>query len=170
MAAIKKIIPNLWFDTEAEDAANFYTTVFKRSSINRVSYYSEAGKEIHKKEPGSVMSVEFTLNGQQFLALNGGPDFKFNESVSFAISCANQKEVDYFWEKLGEEGDPAAQQCGWLKDKYGLSWQIVPVALARLLQDEDRDKVERVTAAMMNMKKLDVKELERAGEMESVPA
>lgn len=167
MATIKKITPNLWFDTEAEDAAKFYTSIFKRSKISRVSRYTNAGKEIHKKEPGSVMTVEFVLAGQSFVALNGGPDFKFNESISFAINCDDQKEIDYFWDKLSSGGDPKAQQCGWLKDKFGLSWQIVPEVLDELMADEDHEKVERTVDAMFKMKKLNIEELEAAaaGEM-----
>jgi predicted 3-demethylubiquinone-9 3-methyltransferase (glyoxalase superfamily) len=167
MATIKKITPNLWFNTEAEDAAKFYTSIFKKSKIGRVSRYTNAGKEIHKKEPGSVMTVEFLLEGQSFVALNGGPDFKFNESISFVINCDDQKEIDYFWDKLSSGGDPKAQQCGWLKDKFGLSWQVVPEVLEELMMDEDHEKVERTFDAMMKMKKLNIEELESAaaGEM-----
>lgn len=159
---MQKIIPNFWFDTEAEEAAKFYTSIFKDSSIDKITRYPSVGQEIHKKKPGSVMTVEFTLQGQKYLALNGGPHFKFNESVSFVVNCKDQQEVDYFWEKLSQGGDPKAQQCGWLKDKFGLSWQIVPVTLDELLDDPDQEKVDQVFDAMLKMKKLNVEELERA--------
>ena len=162
MATIEKIIPNFWFDTEAEEAAKFYTSVFKNSSIDKVTRYPNVGQEIHGKEAGSVMTVEFTLQGQKYVALNGGPHFKFNEAVSFVINCKDQKEVDYFWEKLTEGGDPKAQQCGWLKDKFGLSWQVVPTALDELINDPDQEKVNHVFEAMLSMKKLNVDELEQA--------
>jgi predicted 3-demethylubiquinone-9 3-methyltransferase (glyoxalase superfamily) len=162
MATMQKIIPNLWFDTEAEDAAKLYTSIFKDSSIDKITRYPDVGQEIHKKKPGSVMTVEFTLQGQKYVALNGGPHFKFNEAVSFVVNCKDQKEVDYFWEKLSQGGDPSAQQCGWLKDKFGLSWQVVPVILEELLDDPDQEKVDQVFEAMLKMKKLNVDELERA--------
>ena len=164
MAKIERFTPNLWFDTEAEEAAKFYTSIFKNSKIDKVSYYPKVGQEIHGKEPGSVMTVEFTLDGQKFLALNGGPHFKFNEAISFIVNCENQKEVDYYWEKLGAGGDPKAQQCGWLKDKFGLSWQVVPTALNDLLRDSDNEKVEHAFEAMLRMKKLDIHELEAAAQ------
>ena len=160
--ATQKLIPNLWFDTEAEDAAKFYTSVFKDSSIDKITRYPDVGQEIHQKTPGSVMTVEFTLQGQKYVGLNGGPHFKFNEAISFVINCKDQKEVDYYWEKLSEGGDPRAQQCGWLKDKFGLSWQVVPVVLDELLDDPDQEKVDQVFEAMLKMKKLNVEELERA--------
>ena len=160
--AIQKIIPNLWFDTEAEDAAKFYTSIFKDSSIDKITRYPAVGQDIHEKAPGSVMTVEFTLQGQKYVALNGGPLFKFNESISFVINCKDQKEVDYYWEKLSEGGDPRAQQCGWLKDKFGLSWQVVPIVLDELMDDPDQEKVDQVFEAMLKMKKLNVEELERA--------
>lgn len=162
MAKIEKITPNLWFDSEAEEAAKYYTSIFKNSGIDRVTGYTKAGQEIHKKQPGSVMTVEFNLEGQKFVALNGGPYFKFNESISFIVNCENQKEVDYFWEKLSAGGDPKAQQCGWLKDKFGLSWQIVPTALTELMADPDQEKVELAMAAMLKMKKINISELEAA--------
>ena len=167
MATIKKITPNLWFDSQAEEAAKFYTSIFKRSKIDRVTRYPNVGQEIHKMEPGAVMTVEFRLDGQQFVGLNGGPVFKFNEAISFVINCKDQKEVDYFWDKLREGGDPSADQCGWLKDKFGVSWQVVPIALNELLSDTDQEKVERVFGAMLKMKKLEIEELEAAaaGEM-----
>jgi len=162
MATIQKIIPNLWFDTQAEEAAKFYTSVFKNSSIDKVTRYPNVGQEIHKKKAGSVMTVEFTLLGQKYVGLNGGPNFKFNESVSFIIECKDQNEVDYYWEKLSEGGDPRAQQCGWLKDKFGLSWQVVPTILDELVSDPDREKAEHVFEAMLSMKKLNINELEQA--------
>ena len=157
--AIQKINPNLWFDTEAEDAAKFYTSIFKDSSIDKITRYPAVGQEIHQKAPGSVMTVEFTLQGQKYVALNGGPHFKFNESISFVINCKDQKEVDYYWEKLSEGGDPRAQQCGWLKDKFGLSWQVVPKGMSELFSDPDKEKRERAMASMLKMKKLDINEL-----------
>ena len=162
MATMKKLTPNLWFNTEAEEAARFYTSIFKNSSIDKITRYPNVGREIHKKEAGSVMTVEFHLEGLKFVALNGGPDFKFNESISFQIDCRDQNELDYFWDKLSEGGDPNAQQCGWLKDKFGLSWQVVPTRLDELLNDSDQEKVEHVFAAMLKMKKLNVQELEDA--------
>jgi predicted 3-demethylubiquinone-9 3-methyltransferase (glyoxalase superfamily) len=157
-----KISPCLWFDHQAEDAARFYTGLFKNSKIGAISRYGEAGKEIHRKPPGSVLTVAFELNGQSFTALNGGPVFKFNEAVSLQIECETQDEVDYYWEKLSAGGDPNAQQCGWLKDKFGLSWQVVPTALPKLLTDPDTAKSQRVFKAMLEMKKLDIAGLERA--------
>jgi predicted 3-demethylubiquinone-9 3-methyltransferase (glyoxalase superfamily) len=159
---ITKISPCLWFDREAEEAARFYTSIFPNSRIVTVSRYPDAGQEIHGKPAGSVMVVVFELEGQAFTGLNGGPQFKFNEAVSFQIECADQKEVDYYWEKLSESGAPEAQQCGWLEDKFGLSWQVVPKRLTELLQDRDAAKVTRVFAAMLQMQKLDVAALERA--------
>ncbi len=156
-----KINPCLWFDTQAEDAALFYTSIFKNSKITVISRYPEAGQEHHGKPPGSVMVVAFELNGQSFTALNGGLLFKFNEAVSLQIECADQSEVDYFWEKLSEGGDPNAQQCGWVKDKFGLSWQVVPEILPSLMTDPDPAKSARVMAALMQMKKLDIAGLER---------
>jgi predicted 3-demethylubiquinone-9 3-methyltransferase (glyoxalase superfamily) len=157
-----KISPCLWFDHEAEDAARFYTSIFKESKIVAISRYPEAGQEIHRKPPGSVMTVAFELNGQSFTALNGGPVFKFTEAVSFQIECATQQEVDYYWERLSEGGDPHARQCGWLKDQFGLSWQIVPEVLPELLNDPDTSKSQRAFQAMLRMKKLDIEALQRA--------
>ncbi len=162
MAKIQKIIPNLWFDNEAEEAAKYYTSIFKNSGIDRVTYYPKAGQEIHKQQPGSVMTVEFNLDGQKFVALNGGPHFKFNEAISLVVNCDTQEEVDYFWNQLTAGGDPNAQQCGWLKDKFGLSWQVVPTELEELLTDPDQSKVEHAFEAMLKMKKLDISELEAA--------
>jgi predicted 3-demethylubiquinone-9 3-methyltransferase (glyoxalase superfamily) len=168
MAKIEKITPNLWFDTQAEEAARYYTSIFKNSSIDHITYYTHAGKEIHKKKPGSVMTVEFNLMGHNFVALNGGPNIKFNEAISFVVDCETQEEVDFFWDKLKEGGDPKAQECGWLKDKYGLSWQIVPRMLTEVCRDKDQEKVERVIGSMMKMKKLDIRELEEAAEGHAV--
>ena len=168
MQVSQKISPCLWFDRQAEEAANFYVSVFKNSRLGRVSRYPEAGKEIHKQTAGSVMTVEFELDGQPFTALNGGPDFKFTEAVSFQVLCRNQEEVDHFWNKLSPGGDPNAQQCGWLKDKYGLSWQVIPAVLPEMLKDHTSGKAQRVMDAMLGMKKIDVKELERAAAGEVV--
>jgi predicted 3-demethylubiquinone-9 3-methyltransferase (glyoxalase superfamily) len=162
MSIRSKIAPCLWFDHQAEEAARFYTGVFPNSRVVRVVRYGEAGQEIHHRPPGSVMTVEFELDGQRFTALNGGPVFKFNEAVSFQVDCATQAEIDAYWEKLGAGGDPKAQQCGWLKDKFGLSWQIVPAVLPELLQDADSERAQRTMKAMLQMKKLDVGALERA--------
>ena len=158
--AAQKITPCLWFDTEAEDAARFYCSVFKDSRIGKINRYVNAGQEIHGKEAGSVMAVEFEIAGQSFVALNGGPLFKFTEAVSFQIHCDDQKEVDYFWQKLSEGGSEGP--CGWLKDKYGLSWQIVPKVLFEMLADSDQEKAKRVTKAFLQMKKFDIAALERA--------
>ena len=162
MPLIQKITPCLWFDDQAEQAAKFYTEIFKNSKIKKISRYGKEGYEIHRKPEGSVMTVEFELDGQAFTALNGGPVFKFNEAISFQVDCATQEEVDYYWEKLSEGGDENAQQCGWLKDRYGLSWQIVPRALLEMLNDPDAKKSQRVMAAMLRMKKIDIETLKRA--------
>jgi predicted 3-demethylubiquinone-9 3-methyltransferase (glyoxalase superfamily) len=166
MATTQPITPCLWFDTQAEEAARFYSGIFKNSKIGKISRYTEAGREVHGQPAGKVLTVEFELNGQPFTALNGGPQFKFNEAISFQIMCKDQEEVDYYWNKLGQGGDPKAQQCGWLKDKYGLSWQVVPTVLVELLGDPDREKSGRAMEAMLKMKKLDIAELERAFEGE----
>jgi predicted 3-demethylubiquinone-9 3-methyltransferase (glyoxalase superfamily) len=158
--AAQKITPCLWFDTEAEEAARFYCTIFKESRVGKISRYVDEGQEIHGKPAGSVMAVEFEIDGQKFAALNGGPHFKFSEAISFQIHCEDQKEVDYFWQKLGEGGSEGP--CGWLKDKYGLSWQVVPEVLFGMLMDQDRGKAERVTKAFLQMKKFDIAALERA--------
>ena len=162
MQTVRRITPCLWFDTQGEAAANFYVGIFKNSKITQISRYSEAGRETHRKEPGTAMVVAFELDGQPFTALNGGPHFKINEAVSFQISCDAQEEIDYFWEKLTDGGDPKAQRCGWLKDKFGVSWQIVPRELADMVADHDSSKTSRVMAALLPMKKLDIKTLERA--------
>jgi len=157
---MQKITPCLWFDSNAEEAVNFYASVFKKSKIGKISRYGEEGYEIHGKPAGTVLTVEFELNGQTFTALNGGPVFKFNEAISFQVSCKSQKEVDYYWEKLSEGGEKG--QCGWLKDKYGVSWQIVPTVLGEMLQDKVTKKSERVMKALLQMKKLDIKKLKQA--------
>ena len=162
MAQIQRITPCLWFDDQAEQAAQFYTSVFSNSRISHVIRYGEAGYEVHRRPAGSVMVVDFVLDGCRFTALNGGPVFTFNEAVSFQVSCENQDEVDYYWKKLAQGGDESAQQCGWLKDRYGVSWQIVPEMLPDMLADPDGDKSQRVMTSMLGMKKLDIRELERA--------
>jgi predicted 3-demethylubiquinone-9 3-methyltransferase (glyoxalase superfamily) len=162
MPTTQRIHPCLWFDNEAEEAAKYYTGIFKNSKIGEITRYGEAGRETHKRPPGSVLTVAFELDGVQFTALNGGPLFKFNEAVSFQIICKDQKEVDYYWEKLTPGGDPSAQVCGWLKDKFGLSWQVVPSIMPDLVGDPNSEKSQRAMAAMMKMKKLDIAELERA--------
>jgi predicted 3-demethylubiquinone-9 3-methyltransferase (glyoxalase superfamily) len=160
MERTASITTNLWFDREAEEAANFYTSIFK-GSIGRISRYGKAGQEIHHMPEGSVMTVEFEINGRKFVGLNGGPVFKFNESVSFIINCETQEEVDHYWDRLSEGGDKAAQQCGWLKDKYGLSWQVVPTILPKLMTG-DKERAGKAMDAMMQMKKLDIAKLEEA--------
>ena len=161
---IQKITPFLWFDNQAEQAANFYVSVFKNSNMGQVTRYGKEGYEIHGMDEGSVMTVDFDIENQKFIALNGGPVFKFNEAISFQVLCDSQKELDYYWEKLSEGGDKNAQQCGWLKDKYGVSWQIVPRVLYNLIQDEDQLKSQRVMRAMLQMKKLDIQTLIQAYE------
>ncbi len=151
-----RITPNLWFDTEAEEAARFYIEVFGDGRILNVTHYNEAGP----REAGTVMTVEWELRGQRFVGINGGPQFKFDEAISFQVMCEDQAEVDEYWSKLGEGGEEGP--CGWLKDKFGLSWQIIPERLGELLGDPDREKAQRVMAAMLKMKKIEVPELERA--------
>ena len=159
---LQKVTTCLWFDKTAEEAANFYTSIFKNSRIGRTIRYLKEGQEIHKMPEGAVMTVEFELENQQFIGLNGGPMFKFSEAVSFMINCDTQEEVDYYWEKLGEGADPNAQQCGWLKDKFGVSWQVAPTILDDMIASEDKVKAGRVMDAMMQMKKLDIAKLEEA--------
>lgn len=162
MQNIQRITPCLWFDDQAEEAAKFYTAIFKNSRIVQVARYGEVGHEIHGRAAGTVMTVAFELDGHTFTALNGGPIFKFNEAISFQINCAKQEEVDYYWQRLSAGGDEQAQQCGWLKDRYGVSWQVVPTALTEMLTDHDYDKSQRAMAAMLQMKKLDIEALQRA--------
>jgi predicted 3-demethylubiquinone-9 3-methyltransferase (glyoxalase superfamily) len=159
---MKKLIPCLWFDNQAEEAANFYVSVFKDASVEKVARYGKEGQEIHGRPEGSVMTVLFRIGGNEFVALNGGPAFKFNEAVSFQVMCETQDEVDHYWKRLSEGGDLEAQQCGWLKDRYGLSWQIVPTALPELLTDADRRRSDRVMRALLQMKKLDIEGLRQA--------
>jgi predicted 3-demethylubiquinone-9 3-methyltransferase (glyoxalase superfamily) len=154
----QKIVPNLWFDTEAEEAASFYTSVFERSRIVNVTHYTEAGP----REAGMVMTVEFELDGQRFVGINGGPEFEFDEAVSFQISCETQEEVDHYWERLSEGGEES--QCGWLKDKYGLSWQVVPTGMEELFSDPDPARAERAMKAMLGMRKLDIAALRSAAD------
>jgi predicted 3-demethylubiquinone-9 3-methyltransferase (glyoxalase superfamily) len=162
MPNIQKITPCLWFDEQAEEAAKFYTTIFNHSKIVSMTRYGEAGHEVHGRPAGTVMTVAFELDGHAFTALNGGPVFKFNEAISFQVSCETQEEVDYYWEKLSEGGDEQAQQCGWLKDKYGVSWQVIPTALLEMLNDPDSEKAQRAMEAMLQMQKIDIAKLKRA--------
>ena len=164
----QKITPCLWFDAQAEDAANFYTSVFDGGRIKQVSRYGKAGQDVHGKEPGSVMVVEFEIAGQTFTALNGGPQFRFSEAVSFQVMCESQEEIDRFWSKLSDGGQQG--QCGWLKDRYGLSWQIVPSVLPQMITNARGVELDRIIAAVMEMKKFDVAALRRAaaGEIEKV--
>ena len=160
MKTIQMITPCMWFDTQAEDAANFYISIFDNSRIIRTLRYGEAGYEIHGKPAGSILTVEFELNGQRFTALNGGPQFKFNEAISLEVICETQGEIDYFWSKLGDGGELGS--CGWLKDKYGLSWQITPSALGEMLNDPDEKKTQRVMNSFLRMKKLDIATIKKA--------
>jgi predicted 3-demethylubiquinone-9 3-methyltransferase (glyoxalase superfamily) len=161
----QKIIPNLWFDTQAEEAAAFYTSVFKDSRIVTKTHYTEGAP----REAGMVMTVEWELNGQRFVGINGGPNFKFDEAVSFAIDCEDQDEVDYYWEKLTEDGGSEGQ-CGWLKDKFGMSWQVVPTGWDEVFADADPKRAERAMKAMLQMSKLDIEELRRAADGVEAPA
>jgi predicted 3-demethylubiquinone-9 3-methyltransferase (glyoxalase superfamily) len=155
-------MPVVRFDDQAEQAARLYTGIFKNSRILRITRYGKAGFEIHGRPAGTVLTVEFELDGQKLTALNGGPAFKFNEAVSLEVHCETQDEIDYYWEKLSAGGDPKAQQCGWLKDKYGLSWQVVPTLLTEMLTNEKSEKSQRAFAALLQMKKLDIAALKRA--------
>ena len=158
MATLTKITPCLWFDTEGEEAATFYTSIFERARILQVTHFGSAGP----RPEGMVMTVTFELEGQQFLALNGGPEFTFNEAISFQVSCDSQGEVDHFWARLSDGGEEGP--CGWLKDRYGVSWQIVPVALDELISDPDPQRAQRAMKAMLDMSKLDIAELRRAAD------
>ncbi len=162
MPSIQRITPCLWFDQQAEEAATFYTGVFKNSKITHISRYGNAGQEVHGQKPGTVMLVAFELDGHSFTALNGGPVFKFNEAVSFQVNCDSQQEIDYYWDQLSAGGAPEAQQCGWLKDRYGASWQIVPRAMGELMTSADPAQSNRVMTAMLKMKKIDLAALQRA--------
>lgn len=158
----QRITPFLWFDTQAEEAATFYTSIFENSRIVATTRYSKESAAYSGRPAGSVMTVAFELDGQGFTALNGGPVFRFTEALSLVVGCRSQAEVDHFWSRLSEGGDPKAQQCGWLKDRFGVSWQVVPTELPALLSSPDADKARRVTAALMQMKKLDLDVLRRA--------
>ena len=150
----------LWFNDQAQEAASFYTAIFPNSAILQVIHDSEAGRDIHRREPGSVMLVEFELDGHRYTALNGGPAFRFNQATSLVVNCANQEEIDHYWHRLCDGGDPAAQQCGWLKDKYGISWQVVPARILDLFQaDTDPELTARCMAKMMKMKKIRIDDL-----------
>jgi predicted 3-demethylubiquinone-9 3-methyltransferase (glyoxalase superfamily) len=163
MSNITTIAPCLWFDHRAEEAANFYIGIFPNSRIVNILHYGEVGKEIHGQKPGSVLTVEFELDGQLFTTLNGGPVFKFTEAISLQVDCPTQQDIDHYWEKLGAGGDPDARQCGWLKDQYGVSWQVYPFELSRKLFDDPNDpKSQRAFAAMMDMKKIDIAALQKA--------
>jgi len=162
MPIARRISPCLWFDKQAEEAANFYVSVFDRSRITKIARYGTEGREIHGGTPGSVLTVEFELEGQPFTALNGGPQFRFNEAVSLQVFCETQAEIDRFWIALSEGGPKEAQQCGWLKDRFGLSWQIVPAVLPALMADADTVKAGRVMRALLQMKKLDIAALRKA--------
>ena len=161
-AKLQRITPFLWFDDHAEDAAKFYTSVFDNSRIVTTTRYSKEASETAGRPEGSVMTIAFQLDGQDFTALNGGPVFKFNEAISLVVHCESQKEVDHYWNRLSEGGDPKAQQCGWLKDKYGVSWQVVPTELIRLLSHPNPAKAQRAMAAMLQMKKIDIEKLRKA--------
>ena len=161
---MEKITPCLWFDNQAEEAASFYVSIFKNAKIGNITRYGKEGYEIHRRPAGTVMTVEFELHGQAFVALNGGPVFTFNEAISFQVRCRTQEEIDDYWEKLSQGGDKNAQQCGWLKDKYGVSWQIVPTVLPKMLLDKDTRKLERVMQALLQMRKLDITRLKQAYE------
>ncbi len=160
MEIMQKITPFLWFDSQAEEAAKFYTSIFKNSKIEKITRYGEAGEKASGRPKGSVMTVQFQLVGQDFVALNGGPHFKFTKAISFVVHCKTQREVDYFWKKLSAGGKEV--QCGWLKDKYGISWQIVPTILPELLSDKNAVKSQRVMQALLKMVKLDIKALKQA--------
>ena len=158
---MQKISPFLWFDSQAEEAVKFYTSVFKNSKVGRILRYSEEAAKASGQPIGSVLTIEFEIDGQKLVALNGGPQFKFNESVSFVVNCETQDEVDYFWEKLIADGGQESA-CGWLKDKFGLSWQVTPIVLIDMLHDKDSEKAERVMQAMMQMQKIDIEKLKAA--------
>jgi predicted 3-demethylubiquinone-9 3-methyltransferase (glyoxalase superfamily) len=161
---MKNITPCLWFDNQAEEAAAFYTSVFPKSTTKGKTRYGKEGFEIHKQPDGTVMTVAFEIKGQPFVALNGGPLFKFSEAISFQVSCKDQDEVDYYWDKLGEGGDEAAKQCGWLKDKFGVSWQIIPEKLQEYIGNPNSIKSQRAVKAMLQMKKIDLEAVRTAYE------
>jgi predicted 3-demethylubiquinone-9 3-methyltransferase (glyoxalase superfamily) len=163
---MQKITPFLWFDKQAEEAVRFYASIFKNSKVGKSTHYDDESAKAAGMPKGTVMTVAFELEGQEFVAINGGPHFKFTEAISFVINCESQEEVDYYWEKLGEGGDPNAQMCGWLKDRFGLSWQVVPTILSKLLEQQESHKSQRVTRALLQMKKLDIQKLKQAAEQE----
>jgi predicted 3-demethylubiquinone-9 3-methyltransferase (glyoxalase superfamily) len=158
----QRITPCLWFDHQAEEAAAYYVSIFRNSRILQVARYSSVGQEIHGRPPGSAMTVEFELDGQRYTALNGGPHFTFNEAISLQVHCDTQEEVDYYWDRLTAGGDPKAQQCGWLKDRFGLSWQVVPRILADMLSDHTSSTAQKAMAAILTQKKPDIAAVERA--------
>jgi len=162
MAATQRISPCLWFDDQAEEAAEFYVRIFENSRIVSTVRYGEAGHDVHKRPAGSVMTVDFDLDGTRFTALNGGPVFEFNEAISFQIFCDSQEEIDRYWDALTAGGDPKAQQCGWLKDRYGVSWQVVPKGMEEMLRDPDSPAATRAMEAMLQMKKIDMRQLQTA--------
>lgn len=168
MAMVKRITTCLWFDSEAEEAAKFYTSIFPNSGIGKMAYYSREGFEFHRRPEGSVMTVTFSLDGSEFLAMNAGPMFKFNESTSFMISCRDQDEIDYYWNKLTSEGGKESM-CGWLKDKYGLSWQVIYDKWDEMVTDPDQEKVSRLLATLYKMRKPQLDELKRAFDGELMP-
>ncbi len=165
MATLQKIASCLWFNDQAEEAAKYYVSIFNNSKITRTAHYGKEGFDIHKKPEGSILTVEFEIEGQPFLALNAGPAFKFNEAISFVVNCETQEEINYYWDRLSAGGDPGAQQCGWLKDKYGVSWQVVPAALSIMMADPHTEKTERVMKVLMKMHKLNLEELKQAYEL-----
>jgi predicted 3-demethylubiquinone-9 3-methyltransferase (glyoxalase superfamily) len=167
MQRVQKLTPCLWFDTQAEEAAKYYCSIFDHSKITGTTHYGKAGQDVHGMPEGLVLTISFELDGQPFTGLNGGPHFKFNEAVSFQVNCQTQEEIDHYWGTLSAGGEPKAQQCGWLKDKYGLSWQIVPIPFMEMLKDPDTTKSQRAMQAMMQMKKLDIATLQRAFDGES---
>jgi predicted 3-demethylubiquinone-9 3-methyltransferase (glyoxalase superfamily) len=162
VAKAMRITPCLWFADQAEEAAKYYCGIFENSRITATTRYGTAGQDVHGRPPGSVMTVDFELDGNPFTALNGGPVFTFNEAVSLQVFCEGQEEIDYYWQKLGAGGDPKAQQCGWLKDKYGLSWQVVPRGMEKMLADPESPGAKRAMEAMLEMKKIDVAKMEKA--------
>jgi predicted 3-demethylubiquinone-9 3-methyltransferase (glyoxalase superfamily) len=161
-ASTQRITPFLWFDDQAEEAVAFYTSVFENSRVVSTTRYTKEGEQAAGRPAGSVMTIAFQLDGQDFTALNGGPHFKFNEAISLVVNCRSRDEVDHYWKRLSEGGDEKAQQCGWLKDRYGVSWQVVPTLLIELLNHPDPEKARRAMAAMLQMKKIDVAALRRA--------
>ncbi|MFZ2187941.1 MAG: VOC family protein [Candidatus Moraniibacteriota bacterium] len=159
---MQKITPFLWFENNVEEAVSFYVSIFKNSKVGRITYYPKEAQEVSGKKAGEISTVDFEIEGQKFTAINGGPPFKFSEAVSFIIDCNSQKEVDYYWNRLTEGGDEKSQICGWLKDKYGLSWQVVPRVLEEMLADDNKEKAGRVMKAMLKMKKIIIADLEKA--------